>query len=101
MHEIDLSQYDLRTDLIIEDDISNIKKNSYNKNNIFVDDIILGNNNQLKRKKGKYVTITYSDLTDSINFINVLKIFQRELRLNQSLKKLKKLEVKLSQSLVN
>lgn len=79
MHEIDLSQYDLRTDLIIEEDIDDIRNNSYDKNDIHVDDIILRDNNKLKRKKGKYVTITYSDLTDSNNFINLLEILIKEL----------------------
>lgn len=79
MHEIDLAKYDLRTDLIIEEDIHNIKKNSYDKNNIHVDDIILKSNNKLKRKKGKYVTITYQDLTDSDNFDDVFAILKDEL----------------------
>lgn len=79
MHEIDLSRYDLRTDLIIEEDIDGIKNYSYDKNNIHVDDIILNTNNKLKRKKGKYVTISYQDITDSVNFNNVLEILNKEL----------------------
>ena len=79
MHEVDLSKYDLRTDLIIEEKIDNIKNNSYNKDNIHVDDIILGKNNQLKRKKGKYVTISYMDITDSVNYSHVLHVLKDEL----------------------
>lgn len=75
--EHDLSRYDLRTDLIIEENIENIKNNSYKKNDIQVDDIIL-NSNTLNRKKGKYVTISYKDITDSNNYKNVLNIFEIE-----------------------
>ena len=79
MHKVDLSKYDLRTDLIIEENIDNIKNNSYDENGIHIDDIILENGNKLKRKKGKYVTITYSDLTDSFNFKSVLEVLEKEL----------------------
>ncbi len=79
MHEVDLSKYDLRTDLIIEERIDDIKNNSYDQDDIHVDDIILGKNNKLKRKQGKYVTISYSDITDSLNYSNVLKIVIKEL----------------------
>ena len=79
MHNIDLSRYDLRTDLIIEENINGIKNNSYDEDNIHVDDIVLESKNKLKRKKGKYVTITYNDITDSDNFSNVLKVLNKEL----------------------
>jgi len=87
MHEIDLSKYDLRTDLIIEEDISNIKNNSYTKDDIKVDDITLGKNNSLKKKKGKYITISFNDITDSFNYEKVLNVFKEEL--NNVLKYLK------------
>ena len=80
MHEIDLSKFDLRTDLIIEKDIKNIKNNQYNYEDIIVDDIILKKNNSLNKKEGKYVTISYKDITDSSNFDKVLGIFVKELR---------------------
>lgn len=79
MHEVDLSKYNLRTDLIIENDIKNIKNNHYSKNNINVDDILLDDNNLLNKKKGKYVTITFQDITDSNNYKNVLEILNIEL----------------------
>ena len=60
MHEIDLSKYDLRTDLIIEEDISNIKNNSYSKDNINVDNITLNKDNYLNKKEGKYITISFN-----------------------------------------
>ncbi len=78
MHEVDLDKYDLRTDLIIEQNIDNIKNNSYDENGVHVDDIILKKNNNLNKKQGKYVTISYSDITDSNNFKNVLEILEKE-----------------------
>ena len=79
MHEVDLSKYNLHTDLIIEEEIKNVENNYYDYDGVHVDSIILKKNNKLKRKKGKYVTISYSDITDSINYQNVLKIVIEEL----------------------
>ena len=80
MHKIDLSKFNLRTDLIIENDIKNIKNNQYKFDDIIVDDIILEKNNHLSKKKGKYITISYKDITDSNNFTKVLNIFAQELK---------------------
>ena len=41
MHKIDLSSFDLRTDLIVEQNIKNIKTNKYNYDDISVEDIVL------------------------------------------------------------
>ncbi len=91
MHEVDLSKYNLRTDLIIEEDILKLKNNSYEKSGIKVDDIILKDNNYLNKKSGKYVTITYDDITDTSNYDNVLEILEKELG-----KMLKYLKIKAS-----
>lgn len=80
MHKIDLSKYDLRTDLIIEKEISNITNNKYVYKNISVDDITLKKNNSLNKKKGKYVTISFNDITDKDNYSNVLEVFIKELQ---------------------
>ena len=80
MHKVDLSKFDLRTDLIIENDIKNIKNNHYECNDILVDDIILNKNNSLGKKEGKYVTISFNDITDSNSFNNVLNIFKKEFK---------------------
>lgn len=79
MHEIDLSNYNIRTDLIIEQDIRgfNSKKNVYE--DIVVEDIVLSKNNKLKKKPGKYITISYKDITDINNYNKVLNVFQKEL----------------------
>lgn len=79
MHKIDLSKFDIRTDLIIEQDIKNINSNKYSINNILVEDIILDKDNKLNKKEGKYVTISFKDITDNINYENVLKVFKKEL----------------------
>ena len=80
MHKIDLSKYNLRTDLIIENNVSNIHNNRYEKDNIIVDDIILRKNNILGKKKGKYITISFNDVTDIDNYNKVLLIFENELK---------------------
>ena len=79
MHEVDLSKFDLRTDLIIENDLKNVVNNHYSDNGVEVDDIILKRNNSLHKKEGKYVTISFKDITDSTNYHYVLEVFQREL----------------------
>jgi len=80
MHEIDLSKRDLRTDLIVEQNIGNITSNKYTFDNIEVEDIILNKNNKLKKKAGKYITISYKDITDIDNYNKVLNVFQNELK---------------------
>lgn len=80
MHEIDLSNYDLRTDLIIEQNVKNIKSNKYSVNNILVEDIVLKKNNNINKKEGKYITISFKDITDSNNYLSVLKVFEKELK---------------------
>lgn len=79
MHTIDLSNYELRTDLIIEKNIDNLVNNSYQEGNIEVNDITLEKDFDNK-KKGKYITITYKDITDYNNYIKVLNIMQKEIK---------------------
>ncbi len=79
MHEVDLSKFDLRTDLIIENDLKNVVNNHYSDNGIEVDDIVLKRNNSLHKKQGKYVTISFKDITDSLNYHHVLEVFKKEL----------------------
>ena len=80
MHEIDLSNFDLRTDLIIENDLKNINNKHHQYNDVLVDDIILKKDNYLNKKEGKYVTISFQDITDNNNYLNVLKVFKKELK---------------------
>ena len=79
MHKIDLSNYDLRTDLIIEQKTKNNKSNKYVYHNIEVEDIVLKKNNDLGKKEGKYITISFKDITDSDNYEKVLYVLKKEL----------------------
>ena len=79
MHKVDLSNFDLRTDLIIEQNINNSDILSYNYKDIVVENVILKKNNTLNKKEGKYITISYKDITDSDNYKNVLNVFKNEL----------------------
>lgn len=79
MHEIDLKKFDIRSDLIIEHNL-NYKKDSYNENDIEVDFIHLNKKNNLNKKEGDYITITFKDITDNNNYQNVLKILNKEIK---------------------
>lgn len=81
MHNVDLSKFDLRTDLIIEKDITNIKNNYYTDEDIEISDIVLENDDKsLGKKKGKYVTISFQDITDTNHFSRVLDVLEKELK---------------------
>lgn len=90
MHEIDLKKYNIRSDLIIENNANDYIDDTYTKNNIKVDYIKLLESNPLNKKKGDYITITFQDVTDSTNFKNVLEIFKDELKRIFKLTKIKK-----------
>ena len=80
MHEIDLSKYNLRTDLIIEkvDDNTNILE--YEENNVKVSKVVLEKDNVLGKKEGHYVTISFNDVTDTTNYNNVLNVLIKEFK---------------------
>ena len=80
MHEIDLSKYNIRSDLIIENNFKKYLQDSYIENNIQVDYIKLDKNNILKKMAGDYITISFEDITDKTNFSNVLTILIKELK---------------------
>lgn len=82
MREIDLSKYQIRTDLVVD----LIEKDSkletkYKYKNITVSNIKLDkeNSNLLKRKEGVYTTIHFEDITDKTNYKDVLKVMVEEL----------------------
>ena len=82
MREIDLSKYQIRTDLVVD----LIEKDSkletkYKYKNITVSNIKLDkeNSNLLKRKEGLYTTIHFEDITDKTNYKDVLKVMVEEL----------------------
>lgn len=80
MHEIDLSKYNLRTDLIIEKVNENTNISEYNENNIKVMEVNLEKENALNKKEGTYVTISFDDVTDTTNYNNVLNVLIKELK---------------------
>ncbi len=90
MHKVDLSLYDIRSDLIIENNSCDFIKESYSKNNIEVNYIKLNKKNALNKEAGDYITISFQDITDINNYNNVLNIFLDELKKMLSLTKIKK-----------
>lgn len=75
MHSIDLSNYSIRTDLIVEYNNNNdykTDKETFGK--ITVEKTISNNN------KEHYTTISFDDVTDKDNFQNVEEIFTNNLR---------------------
>ena len=90
MHVVDLGKYDLRSDLIIENDSKDYVKESYVVKDIKVDYIKLEKNNILNKKQGDYITISFQDITDINNFQMVLKVLEKELLRIFSLSNIKK-----------
>lgn len=89
MHKVDLSKYNVRSDLIIESESKDYIKDSYDEDSIHVDYIQLDNKNVLKKKKGDYITISFDDITDSNNFNKVLYVLNKELKRILELSKIK------------
>ena len=87
MHNIDLSRYKIRTDLIVEQLNDNINNQGINKEerkyeNISILDIYLDNDNcnLFNKKPGRYITISFEDVTDSTNRINLEKALTKEIK---------------------
>ena len=80
MHSIKINQKNLRTDLILEQNIKSLRKESkYQENNITV--------TNSKDNIYNYTTIYFKDITDKENFLNVQKIFIKELKKYLNIKK--------------
>ena len=85
-HEIDLKNYSIRTDLIDEiDEVKNNKKLAKTEEKI--DDIYITNitldkkqANSINKKEGRYITISFNDVTDFNNKEKVKKVFINELK---------------------
>ena len=84
MHEIDLSKYRIRTDLIIEHlgDYKECKKNEEVYKNIKIETINLDKKEAtiISKKEGIYKTIYFEDVTDEENFNNLLKAMIKALK---------------------
>jgi len=82
-HELDLSKYPLRTDLLI-DDFSNINEDIIDVEekeigNIKVNITKIKQENEI-RKKGTYTTISFEDITDHQNYNELKKVLEEELK---------------------
>lgn len=90
-HEIDLKNYQIRTDLIVEQvtDENNVSTKVYDENGIKITTVEVDANmsEQINKKVGDYVTIEFDDVTDSHNQEIVKKIFSEQL--SEILKKTK------------
>ena len=84
--EKDLKNYNIRTDLVI--DIldsskidNNIEINNDSINNIDISNILIhDDNNILSKKKGRYITISFKDVTDKNNAKNLEEVLVSELK---------------------
>ena len=76
MHEIDLSKYIIRTDLIVEhlNNFKEYKKNVALYKDIKIETVTLDKESAklISKKEGIYKTIYFEDVTDEANFNNLL-----------------------------
>lgn len=79
-HEIDMKDYEIRTDLAIE--LVKNYKQKHSFDNIKVTNIKLNEKEGVKinKKPGTYITIEFDDVTDFENKEKVKKVFVRELK---------------------
>ncbi len=81
-HEVDLKDYKIRTDLLI-DEVDTFEEKTIETEENFVDDICINSTRVLRdnaiKQKGIYTTISFQDVTDRDNFQKVQKVFEKEL----------------------
>ena len=97
-HEVDLSKYQIHTDLAIDliDEkkyLKGVRQTTKNIDGIKVTDVNLKSDNALLKKSGNYVTIEFDDVTDTSNYNKVKKIVIKEIK-----KMLKKMNILDSQT---
>lgn len=90
--ERDLSKYQIRTDLAIDEiegknKLKGVKFKTDIINGIKVTNVELDSENDLNKKKGKYITLEFEDITDSKNFLNVTNTLTLVLKKILKLKK--------------
>ena len=90
--EVDLSKYQIRTDLAIDyveekKKLKGVKYKTEIRDNIKVTNVELDSINALNKKKGKYITLEFEDVTDSNNrekVINILtSVLKKILKINK------------------
>ncbi len=81
--QIDLSKYQIRTDLTIDElekeELKGVKKYIKKIKDINVTEVLLEENNALGKKRGKYITLEFDDITDSDNADKVSLVLQEVL----------------------
>lgn len=90
--EIDLSRYQLRTDLAIDEisektKLKGVKSKVEIQNNVKITEVILDDENDLGKKKGKYITLEFEDITDRDNNDKVKEILITNLKKILKIKK--------------
>ncbi|MEG2351386.1 MAG: GPR endopeptidase [Bacilli bacterium] len=82
MHNIDLSKYDIRTDIALDQIETEKEKYVINEtsfNDVKVTDIDINKENNIGKKEGKYVTLEFNDITDSDYQLKVQSALESEL----------------------
>lgn len=85
MYEIDLKNYNIRSDLVI-DFLKDIKEKTgvlskeEKYDNIDVLDVTLEDDNVLSKKSGKYITISFNDVTDKDNRDKLKEVLVNKLK---------------------
>lgn len=85
MHEIDLKKYSIRSDLVVDilggfENQEGIVEKKETVEGIAITDIILKEENVLSKRAGRYITISFDDVTDSSNKKKVEKVFVQYLK---------------------
>lgn len=81
MHKIDLKKYELRTDMAIDLAEKNgglIKQEAYEKEGVKVSWMDLEENNVIKKRPGRYLTMEFNDVTDDDAKKKVASVFKEE-----------------------
>ena len=83
-HEVDLANYNLRSDLLIEatENVDGLISKKRSIGNVSVTEIVVDEESSklIDKKVGKYVTIEFEDVTDTTNKNKVLKVLTEELK---------------------
>jgi spore protease len=81
-HEIDLKNYTIRTDLVIEEDFKKSSSKEKLKGDIKVTNVTLNKEDAdiINKKPGTYITIEFKDVTDSYNRKEVTNVFKSSLK---------------------
>lgn len=81
-HEIDLSNYEIRTDLAIESAGNQSKQERFQEDNVTITKMILSEEEAkiIGKKKGTYLTIEFVDITDTQNRKKVETVVVKQLK---------------------